>query len=308
VAKDMVAKDMVAKDMVAKVREGVTARVAAARWMAEVDRGSARESLKSLDALLGLPSRWPAVALEVEPRAHTANVLAARAARARQASSAAGQPVDRSSWPMSTLEPALSYLPGRHQLALSAMLLQPPVLSPKATVASTMGSLGPLLARAMLRTVDEHGSQFDGRGKRVAGWHDETRAAFAKRASCLEKQFASDQLRAGVSLDPKRTLRENAVELGALEIAYRLYHEPREGAAERFVADGHNEDQQFFLAYAQSQCTKYAWRTETLRAATEPQAQADLRVNGALRNHSAFGQAFLCTDAAMAPKQRCEVW
>jgi endothelin-converting enzyme/putative endopeptidase len=189
------------------------------------------------------------------------------------------------------------------------MLLQPPIYAPKASVAAKMGSLGSWLARAMLRTVDEHGATFDGQGRRSPGWSKATKDGFGQRAQCLAEQFADDELRPGVKLDAERTARENAVELGALQLAYRAYRKQRGAATERFVADGHNEDQQFFLAYAQSQCTKYAWRTERVRAATERQTQADIRVNGALRNHSAFAEAFLCQGGvAMVPKQRCTVW
>ena len=75
------------------------------------------------------------------------------------------------------------------------------------------------------------------------------------------------------------------------------------------MADGFDDDQQFFLSFGQSQCTK--WREERARTLlqTDPHAPAKFRVNGAVTNLPEFARAFSCAAGKpLNPAERCEVW
>ena len=69
------------------------------------------------------------------------------------------------------------------------------------------------------------------------------------------------------------------------------------------------QDQRFFLAFAQSQCANVAPRTLRARATTDPHSPASARVNGTVQNMVEFEKAFACkAGAALAPVKRCRLW
>ena len=83
------------------------------------------------------------------------------------------------------------------------------------------------------------------------------------------------------------------------------------GTGGKVITDfaGFNEDQQFFVAFAQGWCTKATPEYEQLAAKTDPHANARYRVDGVLVNVPAFQKAFSCrAGAPMAPVDRCVIW
>ena len=68
-------------------------------------------------------------------------------------------------------------------------------------------------------------------------------------------------------------------------------------------------DQQFFISFAQSWCTKRRPDLERLLANIDPHSPPRDRVNGAVANLEAFALAFSCpAGSPMAPPTRCAVW
>jgi putative endopeptidase len=92
-------------------------------------------------------------------------------------------------------------------------------------------------------------------------------------------------------------------------MAFRAYRALRKDAGKLYIADGFSEDQQFFLAHAQSWCSRERPAEAERRLTTDPHAPPKFRVFGALRNLSEFAQAFHCVAGTpMRPARTCSVW
>ncbi len=122
-------------------------------------------------------------------------------------------------------------------------------------------------------------------------------------------QYAAYEPVAGQHLNGELTLGENIADLGGLKLAFRALHKLRDDASPHYVADGLNEEQQFFVAAGQAWCNK-AREAEARRLATvDSHSPPKFRINGTLANMPEFAQAFECApDTAMHPTQTCEVW
>jgi predicted metalloendopeptidase len=135
------------------------------------------------------------------------------------------------------------------------------------------------------------------------------RTRFEERTQCVDDQYAQYEALPGVKLNGKLTLGENIADAGGVKLAFHAYRALRESPAEVYVADGFTEDQQFFISMAQVWCFKYREEFARLRAKTDPHAQPNWRVIGALRNTPEFADAFQCADgSSMRPAASCSVW
>jgi putative endopeptidase len=193
-------------------------------------------------------------------------------------------------------------------MALPAGILQPPFFSPRASLAVNMGATGETIGHELTHGFDDAGSQYDAKGDLVSWWEPETRKRFEAKTQCVVDQFSAYE-NLGVKLNGKLTLGENIADLGGLTLAFRAYRALREGAPERLVADGFDEDQQFFLSYGQASCTKWREERERTLLQTGIHSPRRFRVNGPVTNMPEFATAFSCTEGkALNPPQRCEVW
>src|SRR5262249_19152708 len=103
------------------------------------------------------------------------------------------------------------------------------------------------------------------------------------------------------------TLGENIADLGGMKMAHAAF--VASGDTTTPPVGGLNADQQLFVSFAQSWCTKSSPELEKLRAATDPHSPPKYRVNGVLVNTPEFAQAFGCAAGApMAPVNRCSLW
>jgi predicted metalloendopeptidase len=92
-------------------------------------------------------------------------------------------------------------------------------------------------------------------------------------------------------------------------LAFRAYRAIRTDAPEQLVADGFDEDKQFFLSVGQVWCSKYREEFARMRASTDTHSQPNWRVNGSLRNTPEFAETFQCKEGSgMRPASTCSVW
>jgi putative endopeptidase len=113
----------------------------------------------------------------------------------------------------------------------------------------------------------------------------------------------------GKKVNGQLTLGENIADLGGVKMAFQAYRQLRSGADKAYVADGFNEDQQFFLAVAQAWCSQDRPDEIQRRLTADVHSPPELRVYGALRNLPAFSQAFSCAEGTpMNPANACHVW
>jgi putative endopeptidase len=296
------------RQMVVAISEAFGERLGELDWMDEKTRERAREKGRHMTYLIGYPSTWRVYDFSLDEKVHAANVLAGRAFEVRSRLARVGKPVDRERWQMTPPTVNAYYDSQLNQMAFPAGVLQPPFYSPRSSLAVNMGATGETVGHELTHGFDDGGSQYDARGDLVSWWEPETRKRFEARTQCVVDQYSAYET-LGVTIKGKLTLGENIADIGGLKLAFRAYRALREGARERLVADGFDEDQQFFLSYGQSSCTKWREERERTLLQTGIHAPRKFRVNGPVSNMPEFASAFSCAEGkALNPRQRCEVW
>jgi putative endopeptidase len=277
-------------------------------WMDAATRDKARAKLDAMAYLIGYPAKWKSYDFPLG-EAHAANVLAGAAFRVRDNLAKIGKSVDRGEWFMTPPTVNAYYDPQKNQMVFPAGILQPPFYSASASVPVNLGAMGMVVGHELTHGFDDEGSQFDAVGNLASWWSPDTRGTFESRAACVEQQYAAYEVLPGIKLNGNLTLGENIADAGGVELAFRAYRALRREAPTRVVADGLDEDQQFFVAAGQIWCAEYRDEAARLMAATDPHSHPRHRVNGPLSHLPAFAEAFACkAGSPMVAAPRCEVW
>ncbi len=296
-------------EMVSEIAEAFRGELRTIPWMSDATREQAAAKLDKMAYLIGYPDKWKSYEFSVDREAHAANVVRSQAFEIQRSLAKIGKPVDRGEWFMSPPTVNAYYSPLKNQMVFPAGILQPPFFNPQASVAVNLGGIGMVVGHELTHGFDDQGSQFDGDGNLANWWEESTRERFKSRTQCMVEQYDGYEVLPGVRLNGKLTLGENIADAGGVKLAFLAYRQMRENAAEIYLAEGLNEDQQFFVSVGQVWCTKYRPEFAKLRATTDYHAQPNWRVNGALANTPVFGEVFQCPQGApMRPEKPCSVW
>ncbi|HEY4118122.1 MAG TPA: M13 family metallopeptidase [Byssovorax sp.] len=294
---------------VAAISTAFRAEVDKLAWMDDATKARSKEKLAAMEYLIGYPAKWRDYDFEVKPGAFAEDALAARAFENRFNLAKIGKPVDRGEWLMTPPTVNAYYLKERNHMVFPAGILQPPFYSPKANVPVNLGAMGMVVGHELTHGFDDKGSQFDGKGNMTDWWSPSVGAQFKGKTQCMQDEYASFEPLPGLHLDGKLTLGENIADNGGLKLAFAAYHAMQKGKTEELVADGFDEDQQFFLGAAQIWCTVQHDDALKLQVKTNTHSPSRYRVNGPAGNLPEFADAFRCkADAPMRRKDACDVW
>ncbi len=286
--------------------------LASVSWMDPPTREQAIKKLQAIQNKIGFPEKWTDFsAIEIQPDSHIQNRSNLNQFWFQKDLNKIGKPVDRSEWGMSPPTVNAYYDPQKNEIAFPAGILQPPFYQANASLASNYGAIGMVIGHELTHGFDDQGRQFDELGNLKDWWTQEVSQIFDQKAECLVKQYSSYVVIDDIHLNGKLTLGENIADLGGLKIAYTAYRlasdlakDTRKQEIQTFTAD-----QQFFLSFAQSWCTKRTPEIEKRYAATDPHSSPRYRVNGVVTNLTEFERAFSCTPGApLAPLNRCSIW
>ena len=278
-------------------------------WMDDATREQAREKLRAVYNKIGYPDRWRDYgALEVNRDSFLRNRMnAARFESARDLAKI-GEPVDRGEWFMSPPTVNAYYSPLRNEMVFPAGILQPPFFSTKATHAANAGGIGMVMGHELTHGFDDKGRLFDAKGNLREWWSPEVAEAYRNRAQCVVEQYERYTVE-GLHLNGRLTLGENIADIGGLKLAWNALQAEQDRRGEGPEVEGFTEDQQFFLSFAQSWCSKRRPAYARMLVTVDPHSPPQYRVNGAVSNVPGFAEAFSCpAGAPMAPVDRCEVW
>ncbi len=222
-----------------------------------------------------------------------------------------GKPVDRKEWGMSPPTVNAYYNPQQNEIVFPAGILQPPFFNKEATDAVNFGAMGMVVGHEITHGFDDEGRQFDAEGNLKDWWSEKVGKDFVSKAECVKKQYDGYVAVDDTKVKGDLTLGENIADQGGLKISFAAMldwysKKPGADATYRFTPQ-----QQFFLGFAQSWCTKVRPEMARVRAVTDPHSPPYWRVNGSLGNSSAFSTAFQCTDATPMIRSgaaRCTVW
>jgi endothelin-converting enzyme/putative endopeptidase len=297
--------------LVAEIEEAMERDNAALPWMDAATKRAAHEKLARVVNKVGYPETWRDYsAMEVGRGAFLRNLVAAGRFEVDRQLAKVGKPVDRSEWFMSPPTVNAYYSPSMNEMVFPAGILQPPFFNGVAPEPVNYGAIGMVVGHELTHGFDDQGRQFDAEGNLRDWWSPQVARAFDARAQCLVRQYGAYEPLPGVKLDGKLTLGENIADLGGLELSFAAMNAALQGR-DAPALHGFTPEQQFFVGYAQSWCTKRREQDERRRAILDVHAPPRFRVNGPLSNLPEFAAAFACEEgSAMArpAAERCEVW
>ncbi len=278
-----------AEAIVDTIRQALAARIRSASWVAEPTRRATVDRLTAVTQAVGVKAPRGAPTLAVRRDAFAESWIAALSRPVPVVDPRVGDALGHTPW----VDASVGHL------IVPASVLQPPVFGDHRTAPANVGGMAMLVAGALVRDALWRG--FD-----VAA-QPADRAAHAARERCLGDQYATFEVAPKLLHDPHLTSHSDIADLAATEAAFDAYRTLRAGASPRYVAEGLTEDQQFFVAVAQSMCTVQAGAAR--RTELDGTTLAKFRIYGALRNHSEFATAFACpAGTPMRPAQRCSIW
>lgn len=278
-------------------------------WMGEGTRKVAQDKLAKIVRMVGYPEKWRSYQFAVARGDFAGNQLRAEAFEVRRRLAKAGKPVDRGEWRMNAFEVNAYYEPTANNTALPAGILQPPFFGQDRSVAANLGGIGMVIGHELTHGFDDQGAKYDAEGNLKDWWQPEDAAKFGERAACVADQYGTFEALPKAFVNGKLTLGENIADLGGVKMAFKAYRALRKDAAERYVADGFTEDQQFFIAVGQAWCSKDRPAAAQLLLTVDPHSPPKFRVYGALRNLKEFAEAFRCAPGTpMNPAKTCSVW
>lgn len=278
-------------------------------WMSAATKVAARDKLDKIEALIGYPDTWRSYDFAVSRTDFAGNSLAATAFEVKRQFDKAGKPYDRDEWLMPAFIVNAYYNPSANNTALPAGILQRPFFAAERSIAANLGGIGMVVGHELTHGFDDQGAQYDASGNLKNWWQPTDLAAFQGKGACLARQYATFETLPGKFVNGELTLGENIADVGGIKHAFLAYRTLRAGADTVFVAEGLDEDQQFFLAVGQAWCSKDRPEEALKRLTDDVHAPPQWRVNGSLRNLPQFAQAFGCKPGqAMAPAETCTIW
>jgi endothelin-converting enzyme/putative endopeptidase len=298
-----------ALDTVQRVEAVFEADLAGLTWMDDATKQQAREKLHKMANKIGFPDSWRDYStLEVGRDSLLKNRLAAAAFESKRQLAKVGKPVDRGEHGMPPTLVNAEYNASMNDMTFPAAILQPPFFSADAAATANYGGIGMVVGHELTHGFDDEGRQYDGDGNLRDWWTQSAGDAYKQKAACVASQYSQYEVVPGVKLNGELTLGENIADNGGVKLAYQAYKALRAGKPGP-LQGALNEDQQFFLAYAQSWCASVRPEAAKLRAQTDPHSAPRFRVNGTLSNSTDFAAAFQCkAGSKMAPESRCQVW
>ena len=278
-------------------------------WMDPATKVKAKAKLAAMTYQIGYPNKWKKYAFKLDPKAWGANALAARKFETARQVAKIGKPVDKDDWQMTVPQVNAYYDPQLNGMVFPAGILQPPFYSVDASIPVNLGAMGVVVGHELTHGFDDQGAQYDAVGNLANWWQPETEKQFKTRTQCVIDQYGQYEVIGGGKLNGANTVGENIADIGGVKLALTAYRALRAPAPDTVIADGFTEDQQFFLGFGQSWCSKMRPDFEKLLATVDVHSPGKWRVNGSLQATPEFSKAFRCkATAKMTPAKQCVVW
>jgi endothelin-converting enzyme/putative endopeptidase len=297
-----------ALEMVAEIEASMTRDIQSLDWMSAATKQQALAKLHQITNKIGYPDQWRDYSsLKIVRGDLLGNTARGAEFEEHRDVLKIGQPVDKAEWRMTPPTVNAYYSPSENNINFPAGILQPPFFFRDGDEAATYGSIGHIIGHELTHGFDDQGRQYDGTGNLRDWWTAEDGKSFEQKAQCFVDEYGGFTS-AGVKLNGKLTLGENAADNGGVRLAYMALqeHMAKQGLGER---DGFTPEQRFFVAMGQSYCISVTDEAARQRALTDPHSPGPSRVNGVMQNMPEFQKAFGCqaSDAMVAPNS-CRIW
>jgi len=250
--------------------------------------------------------------LTVVPDNYLANAMNITAFENHRDMAKIGQPVDKTEWGMMPWEVNAYYDRSNNEFVFPFGILQPPSLDLTASDGANYGAFGGgTIGHELTHGFDNEGSKYDSQGNLKNWWSPDTEAKFDQKAQCYVQQANAYKIASvGLNVNGQQTLEENLADQGGVKLGYMVLEKILSQRPEvpKWLGK-YSERQQYWIAYAQSWCSKYTEQALRWQMINDPHPPAEFRVNAVMMNRPEFARDFQCkTGARMAPANRCDLW
>jgi putative endopeptidase len=295
------------KNFLAAFKEGIDTL----DWMSPATKQQAHIKLGKIGVKVGYPDHWRNYgALRIVRGDLVGNVARARQFKHLHDVAKLGKPVNRQEWEMTPQTVNAYYNPEMNEIVFPAARLQYPLYDPDAEPAINYGAVGISIGHEISHAFDDQGAQYDGDGNLRNWWTKEDSEQFAARGKVLVAQYGAYSPLPGYYINGALTLGENIADNAGAIMASRAYRISQGGKAGP-VIDGFTAEQRLFMGLAQARRGKARDPSLIAQVKSDPHSPAEFRVNGSLRNHPGFYQAFDVKPGDkmyLAPEQRVIFW
>ena len=276
------------KNFIIAFREGIETL----DWMTPETKKQAQLKLSKMKAKIGYPDKWRDYSsLKIARNDLVGNVMRAREFSHAFAIHKLGKPVDRAAWSMSPQTVNAYYSPSLNEVVFPAARLQYPLYDANAEPAINYGAVGISIGHEISHAFDDKGSQFDGDGNLRNWWTKEDADKFAARGKMLVAQYGAYSPLPGYTLNGELTLGENIADNAGAIMASRAYTISLNGKPAP-VIDGYTAEQRLFMGLAQARRGKARDAALISQVKSDPHSPSEFRVNGSMRNHPGFYEAY----------------
>ena len=276
------------KNFIIAFREGIETL----DWMTPETKKQAQLKLSKMKAKIGYPDKWRDYSsLKIARNDLVGNVMRAREFSHQFAIDKLGKPVDRAAWSMSPQTVNAYYSPSLNEVVFPAARLQYPLYDANAEPAINYGAVGISIGHEISHAFDDKGSQFDGDGNLRNWWTKEDADKFAARGKMLVAQYGAYSPLPGYTLNGELTLGENIADNAGAIMASRAYKISLNGRPAP-VIDGYTAEQRLFMGLAQARRGKARDAALVSQVKSDPHSPSEFRVNGSMRNHPGFYEAY----------------
>jgi predicted metalloendopeptidase len=261
-------------------------------WMSDATKKQAQAKLAKIAVKVGYPDKWRDYAsLTVRRDDLVGNVTRAHEFAHQYEINKLGKPVDRSEWGMTPQTVNAYYNPELNEVVFPAARLQSPLYDADAEPAINYGAVGISIGHEISHAFDDQGAQYDGDGNLRNWWTREDGEKFAAKGKMLVAQYNGYSPVEGFHLNGELTLGENIADNAGAVMASRAYQISLHGKPAP-VIDGYTAEQRIFMGMAQARRGKARDAALIAQVKSDPHSPSEFRVNGALRNHPGFYEAY----------------
>ncbi|MGB9107813.1 MAG: M13 family metallopeptidase [Telluria sp.] len=286
-------------------------RIETLDWMSPETKKHAQAKLAKISVKVGYPDKWRDYAsLAVKRDDLVGNVMRAREFGHNYGVNKLGKPVDRAEWHMTPQTVNAYYSPEMNEVVFPAARLQSPLYDADAEPAINYGAVGISIGHEISHAFDDQGAQYDGDGNLRNWWTKEDGEKFAAKGKVLVAQYGGYSPVEGYHLNGELTLGENIADNAGAIMASRAYKISLKGKPAP-VIDGYTAEQRIFMGLAQARRGKARDAALISQVKSDPHSPAEFRVNGSLRNHPGFYEAFDVKPGDkmyLAPEDRVIFW
>ncbi|XP_078492963.1 phosphate-regulating neutral endopeptidase PHEX-like [Ciona intestinalis] len=293
------------------------------QWMDEATKELALEKCDFIQPNIGYSPYYQnttaiseAIAVTIDPKDYFGNVVRILEFSAQTDWVYINKAVEKSSWNVPPTTVNAYYSPIRNAIMFPAGELQAPFYwGNKYPMSVQFGGIGTIIGHELTHAFDTVGGSYDKFGNLYNWWSNQSYEAFMDKTECLVNQYNEFYWDTAESnLDGKNTLPENIADNGAIRQSFLAYKDwvAEMGEEKLLPGIGFNNEQMFFLGYANVRCGHYKTKRAQYDIKADVHSPGKFRILGPLINFEKFATVFNCPAGSKMVKkadaEKCIIW